>query len=107
MRFVNRESNHEFDPNSAMWPEQAWVEHDFVDFRVFKSEDKVVAENPDLTWDLNEFLEAVASGEGIKNLFRKAKNIVPDYESFSGELKFATWFASKPTRVFQIAYEPC
>ena len=106
MRFTNRTSGDTFDPTSSNWPEQAWVEHEFVDFQIHCSGDEIISENPRLYWDRNVFLEAAFSGNGMKSLLSKAKNIVHNYDECEGAIMFATWTCDEPRLMFQVAYKP-
>lgn len=106
MRLIDLKSNDEFNPNSKEWPAQAVVEEFFVNFRIMRKGDEVIAEDPKLIWDLKDFLEIINQGKGMKELLAGAKNIIKNPDDFTGTLRIKTWFCEKPRLAFQVAYEP-
>lgn len=105
MRFVNNNDGTTFNPITQEWPENACVKERFVEMRIHRQDDHVVADEPKLCWNLSTFEEVVNSGGGMKELIFAAVNVIryPN-EYFGSDLKYAVWYSEKHKSMFQIAY---
>ena len=104
MRFTNLANGAAFDPNSTQWPENACVSERFVNLRIHRRENHVVAENPVLCWEIATFMEAINSGKSIKYLLSKAINAIPNVDEYDGKLRYAVWSSEDRQYMFQLAY---
>ncbi len=104
MRFTNLANGAAFDPNSTNWPEKACVSERFVNLRIHRRENHVVAETPVLCWEIATFMEAINSGKSLKYLLSKAINVIPNTDEYDGKLKYAIWSSEDGQYMFQLAY---
>ena len=104
MRFVDLNSGAAFDPHSDNWPENATVVERFVTLRIHRHDDHVVAEEPAIYWQLEDFLKAAGWGKELKDLLGKAKNVIRSVDAYDGPLKYATWTSPDGKSAFQFAY---
>lgn len=104
MRFIDLNSGAAFNPTSDNWPENAGVVERFVTLRIHRHDDHVVAEDPAIYWQLEDFLKAAGWGKELKDLLGKAKNVIRSVDAYDGPLKYATWTSPDGKSAFQFAY---
>ena len=104
MRFIDLNSGAAFDPHADNWPEKAAVVERFVTLRIYRRDDHVVAEEPGIYWQSEDFMKAAGWGKELKDLLGKAKNVIRSVETYDGPLKYATWTSPDGKSAFQFAY---